>query len=92
MDVLVWLRSLGLERYEGAFRDNEIDERVLPNLTLEDLKTWASVSLDIAGCSWRPLQRCAAARVATHPPLTWRSHRVSRRSLPKIGPSAGKSR
>jgi hypothetical protein len=38
MDVLVWLRSLGLERYEGAFRDNEIDERVLPSLTQEDLK------------------------------------------------------
>src|ERR1700693_3583498 len=38
MDVLVWLRSLGLERYEGAFRDNEIDERVLQSLTQEDLK------------------------------------------------------
>jgi class 3 adenylate cyclase/tetratricopeptide (TPR) repeat protein len=38
MDVLVWLRSLGLERYKGAFRDNEIDERVLPRLTQEDLK------------------------------------------------------
>jgi len=38
MDILVWLRSLGLERYEAAFRDNEIDERVLPSLTQEDLK------------------------------------------------------
>jgi SAM domain (Sterile alpha motif) len=38
MDVMVWLRSLGLERYEGAFRENETDERVLPNLTQEDLK------------------------------------------------------
>ena len=38
MDVVDWLRSLGLERYEAAFRDNEIDERVLPSLTLEDLK------------------------------------------------------
>ena len=27
MDVGVWLRSLGLERYEAAFRENEIDER-----------------------------------------------------------------
>ena len=26
MDVVVWLRSLGLEEYEAAFRDNEIDE------------------------------------------------------------------
>jgi class 3 adenylate cyclase/predicted ATPase len=38
MDVLVWLRSLGLERYGAAFRENEIDERVLPSLTQEDLK------------------------------------------------------
>ena len=35
---MVWLRSLGLGRYEAAFRDNEIDETVLPNLTAEDLK------------------------------------------------------
>jgi class 3 adenylate cyclase/predicted ATPase len=38
MDIAVWLRSLGLERYEAAFRDNEIDEQILPSLTLEDLK------------------------------------------------------
>src|SRR5467141_3182616 len=38
MDVADWLRKLGLERYEPAFRDNEIDERVLPSLTAEDLK------------------------------------------------------
>src|SRR5215813_11898735 len=38
MDVAVWLRSLGLEEYEAAFRDNKINERVLPNLTAEDLK------------------------------------------------------
>ena len=38
MDVVVWLRSLGLEEYEAAFRDNKINEGVLPNLTQEDLK------------------------------------------------------
>src|SRR5262249_57714764 len=38
MDIVVWLRSLGLGKYEAAFRENEIDERVLPNLTQEDLK------------------------------------------------------
>jgi predicted ATPase/class 3 adenylate cyclase len=38
MDIVVWLRSLGLERYEAAFRENEIDERSLPSLTAEDLK------------------------------------------------------
>ena len=33
MDVVVWLRSLGLGKYEAVFRENEIDETVLPNLT-----------------------------------------------------------
>jgi SAM domain (Sterile alpha motif) len=37
MDLGGWLRSLGLERYEAAFRENEINERVLPSLTQEDL-------------------------------------------------------
>jgi SAM domain (Sterile alpha motif) len=38
MDVGVWLRSLGLERYEATFRDNEIDGAVLLKLTVDDLK------------------------------------------------------
>ena len=38
MDVVVWLRSLGLGKYEAAFRETEIDETVLPSLTHETLK------------------------------------------------------
>ena len=38
MDVVVWLRSLGLGKYEAAFRENEIDETVLSSLTHETLK------------------------------------------------------
>jgi hypothetical protein len=38
MDLGDWLRRLGLERYEAAFRENEIDDTVLPKLTAEDLK------------------------------------------------------
>ena len=38
MNVGTWLRSLGLGQYEAAFRENEIDETVLPGLTAEDLK------------------------------------------------------
>ena len=38
MDLGGWLRGLGLERYETAFRENEIDETVLPSLTHETLK------------------------------------------------------
>src|SRR5215469_4970497 len=38
MDVVVWLRSLGLGKYEAVFRENDIDETVLPRLTHENLK------------------------------------------------------
>ena len=38
MDIGGWLRGLALERYEQAFRENEIDRRVLPELTADDLK------------------------------------------------------
>src|SRR5262245_57112819 len=38
MDVGSWLRGLGLERYEAAFRENEIDGTVLPTLTADDLR------------------------------------------------------
>jgi class 3 adenylate cyclase len=38
MDVGGWPRNLGLEQYEAAFRDNAINDRVLPSLTAEDLK------------------------------------------------------
>ena len=38
MDIAAWLDGLGLGQYEQAFRDNEIDERVLPSLTADDLK------------------------------------------------------
>src|SRR4029077_3564543 len=38
MDIAAWLRGQGLERYEAAFRENEIDWAVLPELTADDLK------------------------------------------------------
>src|SRR5215831_5803520 len=38
MDIVVWLRSLGLGRYEAAFRENDIDKTVLPSLTHGNLK------------------------------------------------------
>ena len=39
MDVGAWLRGLGLERYEQAFCDNDVDADVLPELTADDLTT-----------------------------------------------------
>src|SRR6187200_2653429 len=38
MDVGGWLKSLGLEQYEAAFRENAVDAEVLPTLTTDDLK------------------------------------------------------
>src|SRR4051794_15515246 len=45
MNVAAWLQSLGLERYEPLFRDNEIDWGVLPKLTSEDLKEIGVVAI-----------------------------------------------
>jgi hypothetical protein len=59
MDIVVWLRSLGLGRYEAAFRDNEIDETVLPNLTADDLK---DLGVSIVGHRRKLLDAIAALR------------------------------
>ena len=37
MDIAAWLRGLGLEQYAPAFRDNDVDSEVLPQLTVDDL-------------------------------------------------------
>jgi class 3 adenylate cyclase/predicted ATPase len=37
MDIANWLRGLGLAQYEPAFRDNDVDAEVLPQLTADDL-------------------------------------------------------
>ena len=59
MDVGSWLRGLGLERYEAAFRENEIDETVLPTLTADDLK---DLGVSIVGHRRRLLDAIAALR------------------------------
>ena len=38
MEIVSWLRALGLEQYEAAFRDNDIDAALLPSLTADDLR------------------------------------------------------
>jgi uncharacterized caspase-like protein len=38
IDIAAWLRQLGLERYEVAFRDNEVTADVLRDLTEVDLE------------------------------------------------------
>ena len=45
MDIVVWLRSLGLGKYEAAFRENDIDETVLPSLTPENAEgAWRHIA------------------------------------------------
>jgi hypothetical protein len=56
MDLGVWLRSLGLERYEGAFRENAIGSDVLHELTdqdLEKLGVLLAIAVDCCGRSRR---------------------------------------
>ena len=78
MDVVVWLRSLGLGKYEAAFRENAIDETVLPNLTAEDLK---DLGVSIVGHRRKLLDAIAALRndESVRHPL---DHRLRRR-LPR---------
>src|SRR5262245_8994994 len=45
MDIVVWLRSLGIGKYEAVFRENDIDETILPSLTDEHLKELGVASL-----------------------------------------------
>jgi class 3 adenylate cyclase len=50
---------LGLERYAAAFRDNEIDWRVLPSLTADDLK---EIGVAAVGHRRRLIEAIAALR------------------------------
>jgi class 3 adenylate cyclase len=45
LDIAGWLRELGLERYEPAFRENDIDGDVLRSLTAEDLRDLGIASI-----------------------------------------------
>jgi class 3 adenylate cyclase/predicted ATPase len=57
MDIAAWLDGLGLGQYAQAFHDNEIDERVLPSLTAEDLK---DLGVQLVGHRRRLLDAIAA--------------------------------
>jgi class 3 adenylate cyclase/predicted ATPase len=70
MDVGGWLRRLGLEQYEASFRENKIDDTVLPRLTAEDLK---DLGVGFVGHRRRLLDAVAALRAeasAPTPPLS----------------------
>jgi hypothetical protein len=76
MDIGGWLRSLGLERYEAAFRENEIDETVLPTVTAEDLK---DLGVDIVGHRRKLLDAIGLVRTDANAKLRLQSCRSSTR-------------
>src|SRR5690349_24545552 len=45
MDIADWLRALGLDQYEAAFRENGVSEKDLPHLTAEDLQDLGVVAV-----------------------------------------------
>src|SRR6516225_3048900 len=65
MDIAAWLRGLDLGQYEAAFRDNDIDAAVLPELTAEDL---ISIGVTSVGHRRKLLSAIAALRAADAPP------------------------
>jgi class 3 adenylate cyclase len=59
MDVADWLRKLGFERYEAAFRENDVDAELLLGLTDNDLK---DIGVNSLGHRRRLLEAIAALR------------------------------
>jgi class 3 adenylate cyclase len=59
MDIAAWLDGLGLGEYERAFRDNAIDDAVLPELTADDLK---DLGVSLVGHRRKLLAAIAALR------------------------------
>ncbi len=64
MDVGSWLRSLGLERYEKAFRENDVDAELVFTLTADDLK---EIGVSSFGHRRRLLEAIAALRLKDTP-------------------------
>ena len=59
------MRRLSLEEYEATFRENKIDDTVLPSLTAEDLK---DLGIVFVGHRRKLLDAIAALRVEASPP------------------------
>jgi class 3 adenylate cyclase len=68
MNVAAWLRGLGLEQYAPAFRDNDVDGEVLPELTADDL-----IGLGVNSIGHRRKLLAAIAALGTEPPTVAQS-------------------
>jgi len=81
LDIASWLRSLGLEQYADAFRDNRIGADILTSLTAEDLR---DLGVTLVGDRRRLLDAIAALREAARPA-------ADRRPPPEAGSSSAAS-
>jgi len=92
VDVAAWLKRLGLEQYEQAFRENDVDVEVLRELTAEDLIGLGVTSIGhrrkllaaIAALRERPPNEITAPIAAPAPTEDlsgWASSRAERRQL-----------
>ena len=91
MDVAHWLRDLGLERYEAAFRANDVNAQLLPNLTADDLKDLGITSV---GHRRQLLEAIAALGIKDPPAVDPSTRRIAQRGLParsKPPPNAARS-
>ena len=93
MDVGAWLRGLGLGQYEPAFRENDVDADVLPELTEADLERLGVASL---GHRKKLLRGIAALRAGPAPSATTSQAAGPAPSTSppatRAGPSGGSSR
>src|SRR5262249_4969478 len=78
MEVGDWLRNLGLERYEPAFRRNHIDGEVLLKLTAEDLR---ELGVEAAGDRRRLLEAIRSLPQAAATPPGFPAVQAERRQL-----------
>ena len=83
MDVAAWLRRLGLEQYAPAFRDNDVDGEVLPELTAEDL-----ISIGVTSIGHRRKLLAAIAALAAEPTRDLAQPAASATSAPISPPTS----
>jgi class 3 adenylate cyclase/tetratricopeptide (TPR) repeat protein len=81
MDVASLLRNLDLERYEAAFRENDVDAELLLGLTDDDFK---DIGVSSLGHRRRLLEAIATLRQESAPAI---APRLATRPAESIGPS-----
>jgi class 3 adenylate cyclase len=82
MDVVAWLRGLGLEQYAPAFRAKDVDGEVLPELTADDL-----ISIGVTSVGHRRKLLAAIAALRAEPRHDLAQPAVSATSAPVSPPT-----